>query len=479
MRYGHTEGHTEVCFDDSGSYIVTCGSDGDVRMWEDLDDDDPKSVNVGEKAFSCALKNGKLVTAVSNNTVQVYTFPEGVPDGILTRFTTNANHVVFNGAGNKIAAGSSDFLVKVVDVMDNSQQQTFRGHDAPVLSLSFDPKDIFLASASCDGTVRVWNISDQTCAVSWPVLQKSNDVVNAKSICRLAWQPKAGKLLAVPVEKSVKLYRRETWSNPFDLSDSSISQTLNIVTWSPCGQYLAAGAINGLIVVWNVETKDCMERVKHEKGYAICGLAWHPTCSRICYTDVEGNLGVLENVCDLSGKVSSNKVSSRVEKDYNDLFDGDDTSSAGDFLNDNAVEIPSFSKGIINEDDDNDDIMLAADHDLGDDENSVDVTMLKADLSHKEEGDDDQARSIHNLPLIRPQRPFYDGPMPTPRQKPFQSSSTPLHLSHRFMVWNSVGIIRCYNDDQDSAIDVEFHDTSIHHATHLLNAFNYNGNSFP
>lgn len=473
MRYGHTEGHTEVCFDDSGSYIVTCGSDGDVRMWEDLDDDDPKSVNVGEKAFSCALKNGKLVTAVSNNTVQVYTFPEGVPDGILTRFTTNANHVVFNGAGNKIAAGSSDFLVKVVDVMDNSQQQTFRGHDAPVLSLSFDPKDIFLASASCDGTVRVWNISDQTCAVSWPVLQKSNDVVNAKSICRLAWQPKAGKLLAVPVEKSVKLYRRETWSNPFDLSDSSISQTLNIVTWSPCGQYLAAGAINGLIVVWNVETKDCMERVKHEKGYAICGLAWHPTCSRICYTDVEGNLGVLENVCDLSGKVSSNKVSSRVEKDYNDLFDGDDTSSVGDFLNDNAVEIPSFSKGIINEDDDNDDVMLAADHDLGDDENSVDVTMLKADLSHKEEGDDDQARSIHNLPLIRPQRPFYDGPMPTPRQKPFQSSSTPLHLSHRFMVWNSVGIIRCYNDDQDSAIDVEFHDTSIHHATHLSNAFNY------
>lgn len=64
-----------------------------------------------------------------------------------------------------------------------------------------------------------------------------------------------------------------------------------------------------------------------------------------------------------------------MEKDYNDLFDGDDTSSVGDFLNDNAVEIPSFSKGIINEDDDNDDVMLAADHDLGDDENSVGMTL--------------------------------------------------------------------------------------------------------
>lgn len=36
--------------------IVTCGSDGDVRIWESLDDDDPKSVNVGEKAYSVALR---------------------------------------------------------------------------------------------------------------------------------------------------------------------------------------------------------------------------------------------------------------------------------------------------------------------------------------------------------------------------------------------------------------------------------------
>uniref|UniRef100_A0A2K5JIA0 WD repeat and HMG-box DNA-binding protein 1 n=1 Tax=Colobus angolensis palliatus TaxID=336983 RepID=A0A2K5JIA0_COLAP len=479
MRYGHTEGHTEVCFDDSGSFIVTCGSDGDVRIWEDLDDDDPKFINVGEKAYSCALKNGKLVTAVSNNTIQVHTFPEGVPDGILTRFTTNANHVVFNGDGAKIAAGSSDFLVKIVDVMDSSQQKTFRGHDAPVLSLSFDPKDIFLASASCDGSVRVWQISDQTCAISWPLLQKCNDVINAKSICRLAWQPKSGKLLAIPVEKSVKLYRRETWSHQFDLSDNFISQTLNIVTWSPCGQYLAAGSINGLIIVWNVETKDCMERVKHEKGYAICGLAWHPTCGRISYTDAEGNLGLLENVCDPSEKTSSSKVSSRVEKDYNDLFDGDYMSNTGDFLNDNAVEIPSFSKGIINDDED-DDLMMASgrlrqrSHILEDDENSVDISMLKTGSSLlKEEEEDGQEGSIHNLPLVTSQRPFYDGPMPTPRQKPFQSGSTPLHLTHRFMVWNSIGIIRCYNDEQDNAIDVEFHDSSIHHATHLSNTLNY------
>uniref|UniRef100_A0A4X2KS58 WD repeat and HMG-box DNA binding protein 1 n=1 Tax=Vombatus ursinus TaxID=29139 RepID=A0A4X2KS58_VOMUR len=482
MRYGHPEGHTDVCFDDSGSCIVTCGSDGDVRIWKDLDDDDPKSINVGDRAYSCALKKGKLITSVSNNTIQIHTFPNGAPDGILTRFTTSANHVVFNRDGAKIAAGSGDFMVKVVDVMDSSQQKTFRGHDAPVLSVSFDPKDIFLASASCDGSVKVWQISDQTCAVSWPLLQKCNDVINAKSICRLAWQPKSGKLLAIPVGNVIKLYRRETWRNEFDLSDNFITLPLNVVTWSPCEKYLAAGNVNGCIIIWNVETKDCMERVKHEKGYTICGLAWHPTSRQLAYTDAEGNLGLLENVCDTDGTKSSSKVSGIGNKVYNHLFDGDDDSDNadnGDFLNENT-EFQLTPKGRTNYEDDEDDLMLASgyprhrNHILEDDDSSIEVALMeKGSHREKEEEKDEHLGSTHAMPLTTFQRPFYDGPMPSPQQKPFQSGSTPPHLTHRFMVWNSVGIIRCYNDDQDSAIDVEFHDTSIHHATHLSNTLNY------
>ncbi|XP_010578100.1 PREDICTED: WD repeat and HMG-box DNA-binding protein 1 isoform X1 [Haliaeetus leucocephalus] len=472
MRYGHTEGHTDVCFDDTGSCIVTCGSDGDVRIWENLDDDDPKSINVGEKAYSCALKNGRLITAVLNNTVQIHTFPEGAPDGILTRFTMNANHVVFNSDGTKIAAGSSDFMIKVVEVTDSSKQKTFRGHDAPVLSLSFDPRDVYLASASCDGSIRVWKIADQTCTTSWPLLQKCNDVINAKSICRLGWQPGSGKLLAIPVDKVVKLYRRETWDSQFDLSDTFITQTLNVVAWSPCGQYLAAGSVDGSIVVWNVENQECIERMKHEKNYSVCGLAWHPKYRQIAYTDTEGNLGLLENIG--GGKKPNDKVASTVTKDYNDLFDGEDD----DYLDGDMIEPQSSPKAGDNEDD-ADDLMPTSGHlrraVIDDDDNSLDIGMIKANsnLLEKEDDDDDQTGGFPALPPSSTQQPFYDGPMPTPKQKPFQSGSTPAHLMHRFMVWNSVGIIRCYNDEQDNAIDVEFHDTSIHHATHLPNSLNH------
>ncbi|NXD63528.1 WDHD1 protein, partial [Eolophus roseicapillus] len=416
------------------SCIVTCGSDGDVRIWENLDDDDPTSFNVGEKAYSCALKNGRLITAVSNNTVQIHTFPEGAPDGILTRFTTNANHVIFNSDGTKIAAGSSDFMVKVVEVTDSSKQKTFRGHDAPVLSLSFDPRDVYLASASCDGSVRVWKIEDQTCTTIWPLLQKCNDVINAKSICRLGWQPGNGKLLAIPVDKVVKLYRRETWDSQFDLSDTFITQTLNVVVWSPCGQYLAAGSVDGCIVVWNMESQKCIERMKHEKNYTICGLAWHPKYKQIAYTDTEGNLGLFENIGD--EKKSNDKVTSTVTKDYNDLFDGDD-----DYLSGDMIEPQSSPKTGANEDDaDDDDLKPTSGHFrraiIDDDDNSLDIGMIKANsnLLEKEDDDHDQNGGFPALPPSSTQQPFYDGPMPTPRQKPFQSGSTPVHLMHRFMV---------------------------------------------
>ncbi|XP_030644829.1 WD repeat and HMG-box DNA-binding protein 1 [Chanos chanos] len=478
MRYGHSEGHTDVCFDEDGKCIVTCGSDGDVRIWESIDDDDPKSVNVGEKAYSLALKNGKLVTAVSNNTVQIHTFPDGDPDGILTRFTTNANHVTFNSIGSRVAAGSSDFLVKVVEVSDSSQQKTLRGHEAPVLSVTFDPADEFLASSSCDGSVAVWKIEEQVQVTNLKVLQKSSDVSNAKSLCRLAWQPRSGKVLAVPVDTAVQLYERSTWNHVSTLSDDSITQAINVVIWSPCGRFLAAGTVGGYLAIWDVESKLCVERQKHEKGYTVCGMAWHPSGGQIAYTDTEGCLGLLDGLS--SSSSSSSGVTAKADKaavskeakDYDDLFDEADDLPLDEGLSD--TRSPAKNPVVADEEED-DDLMPLTGRPrnrgafLDDDENSLDAGSVKLDKF----GDDDASSAI--LPAAAPAvpRPVYEGPMPTPPQRPFQPGSTPAHLMHRFMMWNSVGIIRGYNDEQDNAIDVEFHDTAVHHAMHLTNTHNH------
>ncbi|XP_037104010.1 WD repeat and HMG-box DNA-binding protein 1 isoform X2 [Syngnathus acus] len=480
MRYGHSEGHTEVCFDDTGTFIVTCGHDGDVRIWENLDDDDPRFITVGEKAYSLALKNGKLVTASSNNTVQIHTFPDGDPDGILTRFTTNATHVTFNSSGSKVAVGSSDFLVKVVEVSDSSQQKTLRGHEAPVLSVTFDPKDEFLASASCDGSVIVWNIEEQAQVISWPLLKKTNDVSNAKSLCRLAWQPHTAKFLAVPVETKVHLYERGSWNHVSTLSDDLLTQPINVAAWSPCGNFLAAASIGGFITVWDIESKLCVERQKHEKGFTVCDLAWHPSGKHIAYTDNEGCLGLLEGFSASGSKtISSKATGEKGEKGYEDLFDEDDDRVMDEGLSDaNSPAKKTFSAVNEDEEDDDDDFVIPATGRVKnrggailDDENSLDSGSLRP----AKFGDDDDADSamMTAAPLPAALRPVYEGPQPTPPQKAFQPGSTPIHLTHRFMMWNSVGTVRGYNDEQDNAIDVEFHDTAVHHTMHFTNTLGH------
>lgn len=36
--------------------IITCGSDGDYRIWKGYDDDDPECVRVGDEATAIAFK---------------------------------------------------------------------------------------------------------------------------------------------------------------------------------------------------------------------------------------------------------------------------------------------------------------------------------------------------------------------------------------------------------------------------------------
>jgi len=59
----------------------------------------------------------------------------------------------------------------------------------------------------------------QNCVASLKALPLANDLTTTKSLCRLAWQPNGGKVLAVPVESEVKIYERLSWKLKFSLKD--------------------------------------------------------------------------------------------------------------------------------------------------------------------------------------------------------------------------------------------------------------------
>uniref|UniRef100_A0A2C9M552 WDHD1 first WD40 domain-containing protein n=1 Tax=Biomphalaria glabrata TaxID=6526 RepID=A0A2C9M552_BIOGL len=187
LKLAHNDGHTDVCYDSSGSFILTCGSDGKVCIWEGKDDTDTSSVNLGDKIFAIAFQGGRFFAATEENTIRIHTFPDGVSDGMVTRFTAPCRHFVVSDDGSMLVAGADDFKIKVISMEENECICLYSEHQAPILSVSIDPTKEFIASSSCDGTVKVWHVIDGTTEKTLNLLSKCSDPGQAKSLCRMCW----------------------------------------------------------------------------------------------------------------------------------------------------------------------------------------------------------------------------------------------------------------------------------------------------
>jgi WD40 repeat protein len=66
--------------------------------------------------------------------------------------------VAFSASGKWLASASADRTVRVWDVATGQSRATLEGHALPVRAAAFGPTEDLLATASMDGTVRLWDV---------------------------------------------------------------------------------------------------------------------------------------------------------------------------------------------------------------------------------------------------------------------------------------------------------------------------------
>ncbi|KAK0078713.1 hypothetical protein PV325_002159 [Microctonus aethiopoides] len=439
MRYAHPEGHTDVCYyNGEKGGLITCGADGDVRFWLDLMDDDPSAMCVAEQATACVSKKGKIYVGNDNNTVQVLTYPELEREGIVTRFSATISALATVKNSNLIVSGACDMRIQVTNI-DTSDSIELNGHEAPILGLSLDPKEEYVASSSADGTIKVWDIKEKKSIHTWNnIVPKCNSFFTAKSYCTPSFNCKDGSYLAYPHGKDIVLIERGTWKEIGKLKCSNLKADLHICKSSECGMKLAACSVLGEIVVWNVDKRELIGYVEHQQNAKITSIVWHLNkTNELAFCDSLGQLGCVD--------VITNDDKSLDDLNFNSITNGHNNDE--NYLQDNYIN---------DNDDDGDD----------DGDNIISLNKIKSSIDI-----DDDKKSIvssisdctgGNIKNLLPEINL---------QSSFQPGSTPIHLLSRFMVWNDIGIVKCYtNEDSDeSTIEVEFHDTSIHHSMHMVN----------
>ncbi|XP_052167833.1 protein ENHANCER OF LHP1 1 [Oryza glaberrima] len=408
----------------------------------------------GVTALAVAPGSGaSLASGSIDHSVKFCSFPEGVFQSNIARFTLPIRSLAFNKKGTLLAAAGDDDGIKLIATIDNTISKVLKGHKGSVTGLSFDPRNDYLASIDTFGTVIFWDLCTGTEARSLkriaPTFGSDHSINNA-----LCWSPD-GQFLAVPgLRNNVVMYDKDTGEEVFTLKGEH-EQPVCSLCWSPNGRYLVTAGLDKQVLIWDVKSKQDVERQKFDER--ICSLAWKPEGNAVAVIDVTGRFGIWESVIPSTLK-SPTEGAPDLNSTKVPLFDDEDDE-----------ERPSTSGGL---DDDDDDESLGElgpfnhkrlrrkstyhDHSNGDSEDEDLILQMESrkrmkdtHRDNKEVADKAIGDSATSVRLVTARM-----------QTAFQPGSTPPQPGKRnFLAYNMLGSITTIENEGHSHVEVDFHDT--------------------
>ena len=172
--------------------------------------------------------------------------------------------VAWNPEKAVLATASRDGTIKLWDVSSGRLLNTLAGHENIVFSVVWSPDGQHLASGSYDRSVRLWD------AASGMLL--STLTGHESSVRSVAWSPDGQRLASGSDDNSMRLWDAAS-GKPLNILDGHES-SVRSVAWSPDGQRLASGSDDNSMRLWDAASGRLMNTLSG--NYSVFSVSWSP-----------------------------------------------------------------------------------------------------------------------------------------------------------------------------------------------------------
>ncbi len=184
--------------------------------------------------------------------------------------------VAFSSDGRRLASASSDGTIRVWDVASGQILATLKGHSGSVTSVAFSPAGRYLASGSLDRTIRVWDVASGQILATL----KGHSTV----VWSVAFSPDGRRLASASLDRTVRIWDVASGENVATLKGHSDGVTS--VAFSPDGRRLASASADRMVRVWDAASGESVATLKgHSDG--VTSVAFSPDGRRLASASLD------------------------------------------------------------------------------------------------------------------------------------------------------------------------------------------------